>query len=190
MEKTRTRKVILLGIVLFAVLITSVAFAAIQSELNLKGTAQLKADTFNVQFTNLSSAALTGNATETQAPTLANYAIQTFKVEFTQTGDAVSYTFVVENTGDMDAKIGTLNIGTPSCSSTDTTFAAAVCADLTYTLTYLSDGSAVALGDELDAGDDVTMVLTLSYLSGSAPAQATGVVDISNLDVQMIYVQN
>lgn len=192
MEKKRTIRMLILGALVVGVMGATIAYSAIQSTLEIKGTATMQTATWSVAFSNLSAPTLLGDASVTTAPTLGDALIGTFSVIVTKPGDSVSYTFDVENAGDLDGKIGTFTkAASPTCTGVSATNAEAdatlVCSNLTYTLTYTSGGAAVAQNDLLGSGQTRNMTLTLSYGGSSLP---TDDVNITGLDITMIYVED
>lgn len=190
MEKKRLINLLVLAGLVFGIIGITVAFAAIQTTLQITGTATMNTATWGVKFENLSSPTLGGDASVTTAPTLADTSIGTFAVEITNSGDSVAYTFDVTNTGSLDAKIGTFTkAASPTCTGTSVTQAEAdattVCSNLTYTLTYTSGGSAVAANDTLASGETKNMTLTLSYSGGITDDD----VNITGLGITIIYIE-
>lgn len=192
MEKKRLiNLIVLVGLIIGVVGIT-VVFAAIQSTLNITGTAVMQTASWEVKFANLSEPILTGSASVTTPPTLSNTSIGTFNAIITKPGDSVAYTFDVTNTGSINAVIGTyVKAATPTCTGVSATLAvedaAIVCGALTYTLKYTTGGVAVAQNDTLTAGQTKNMTLTLSYGGESLPSDD---VNITDLNITMIYVED
>lgn len=181
---------ILTGLIVVIAGIT-IGYAAIQTTLQINGTATMNTATWGVKFANLSGPQLTGDASVTTAPTLNDTTIGTFAVVVTKSGDSISYTFDVTNTGSLDAKIGTFTkAASPTCEGLSVTQAATdantVCSGLTYTLTYTSGGTAVAANDTLAAGQTKNLTLTLSY-SGDLTDDD---VNITGLGITIIYVED
>jgi hypothetical protein len=190
MRKKSINILVLSSLILGAIGIT-VAFAAIQTTLNIQGTATINTATWDVKFQNLSAPVLTGNASVTTAPTLINTLIGTYAVQLTKPGDSVAYTFDVTNTGSLDALIGTYaKASSPSCTGTGANAvadASLVCGNLTYTLKYTSGGTNVAQSDTLAAGQTKNLTLKLSYDGGNLP---TDDVNITDLDISIVYVED
>lgn len=192
MEKRRVINILILAGLMVVIIGITVAFAAIQTTLQINGTATMNPATWDVKFANLSAPQLVGDATVETAPTLTSTSIGTYSVVITKPGDSIVYTFDVTNAGTLDAKIGTFTKAvTPTCTGLSVTQAEAdattVCSGLTYTLTYTSGGAAVAADDTLAASATKNMTLTLSYTGGDLPSDD---VDITGLDISMIYVED
>lgn len=197
MDRQRKKRLYIILLLLFVVIAMTVAFAALSTTLNIRGTARFDTATWEIKFANLSAATLTGAATVTTEPTIqgtGDIIIGDYEVVLTKPGDSVTYTFDVENNGTVDAKIGSFTkAATPTFNglATDAGNKAAdealLTANTTYTLTYTADGREVALDDTLEAGVSVNMTLKLAYDGTAIP---TDDVEISGLDIAMIYVQN
>ena len=178
-----------------------VVYAALSSQLEIKGSADFVPESWLVQFkaSSLSAVSLAGGAIEDETPTLSDTLIEDFKIILTQPGSSATYTFDIENKGTLDAKLTTYSLGVPSCTGTVPTAVVdegIVCNPtfLTYTLTYVSGdipsgkiaGNAVSLNDTLDAGDTVKVQLKLEY-SSAASQIPTNTVAITGLDTTLIY---
>jgi hypothetical protein len=191
MKKRRSANILVLSALILGAIGITVAFAAIQTTLNIQGTALFNTATWDVKFQNLSAPVLTGDATVATPPTLASTLIGTYAVVLTKPGDSVTYTFDVTNTGSLDAVIGTYTKATnPTCTGTGANAvadAALICGNLTYTLKYTSGGANVAQSDTLAAGQ--TKNLTLKIASGGS-SLPTDDVNITDLGITIVYVED
>ena len=200
MEKNK--KVIAISIVALLVSITSIAiaFATMSQNLTINGEAEFNPASWDVKFntSSLQKAEL-GDGTGT-TPSITATTIGTYSVSLTKPGDAVRYTFIVENNGSLDAIIAALSKASPTCegASLDPTDKAAdeamVCNNLIYTLsknTY--DGTAVAIGDPLakkaGTATQQTMVINIEYPSTMATVPTDDVL-ITIPQVTITYEQN
>jgi hypothetical protein len=196
MEKQRKKRILIIIALLLVIIATTVAFATLSSSLSINGEATLSTS-WQVRFKSSTlSETVSGQAQVVSAPTLSDTNIGDFEIVLKAPGDSVVYTFDVENTGSVDAKIGTFTKSAiptftglatePSEKSADETLASNY---ITYTLTYTSGGAAVAEGDLLAAGETKNMTLTLSY-SSSADVLPSDDVSITDLAIGMLYVQD
>lgn len=190
----KTKKIFSLIGILFITCVSvigiSFTYASITSKLSIDGYASMNSMKWSVHFQNLSNANLKGTTLEVNKPTLKNNStsISDFEVEFMNINDGVSYTFDVINDGDLDAKISSIVIPKPVCTSTgDTAYedSSLICDNLSYSLTYL-DGTEIQIGDTLEKGQSKSLVLKLEYLGTKLPQN---VVEISGLSIALIYVQ-
>ena len=197
MEKERKTKTLATVALIVAVLGLTVAFAAMSTTLTINGTAEVNTASWDIHFENLQSAVTTGDASETQAPTIQVGAdskpdtkIGDFKVQLTKPGDSITYTFDVKNTGTIDATLGTLTLGTPQCTSlaepVNEGDATIVCDNLKFELTYTDGGTPVAQDDTLNRGETKNLTLKVSFEGDELP---TDDVSITGLDVTMKYDQ-
>lgn len=182
---------------LFAVVCLSVGFAALSTSLSINGSATVQSSTWSVRFLDGSlkvqtSSNVAGTVSAT-TPTLSATTIGDFSVTMKAPNDTVNYIFSVTNNGSYNAKISSITIPTPTCSSTPTTEATKVCSKLSYTLKYYDNntvGANVAKNDTLNAGTTKQMILTLNYSDSVTGADLpTADVTISSLGVTIIYVQ-
>ena len=189
-------KYIKIGVALAAFLLCgTIVYAGFTQQLDIQGKAAVNKSSWLIRFTNLQPVVKTGTATEKTAPSINtnDTKISEYDVTLTTPGDSVSYTFDVVNDGTFNAEISSITIPTPSCTgngTTATTDANNVCGNLTYTLKN-ADGTPVAVGDTLSAGETKSLTLTLSYsASVAAAALPKDDVAISNLAISIIYAQS
>jgi len=193
-KKGRIITTICIVAILLSVLGTTIAFSALATTLNILGTASIDPASWNIHFTTLTSPIITGNAEVITAPVLNNTAIGSFNIKLTKPGDSVTYTFYVENTGSMDAKIGTFiaPLG-PLCTGTGenaTADAIIVCENLTYSIVYIDDGNIVQSGDILQKGQVNRKQIKLKIMYNSGDQLPNNKVEISGLNFSIIYVEN
>ena len=176
-----------LGVILLVTLI----YAAFTRQLNISGTSVNRKSKFDIHFEELSTITTTGTAKALTQPRIASpTSIEDYSVSETSPGDTISFTFKVVNDGNYDASISSLSVGTPECSGTDSTSNSNVCGKLIYSLTY-EDGASVQTGDILNAKDNVTMKMTLTYQEfNDASLLPTEDVSISNLGITINYQQS
>lgn len=187
----------LFGIVAMVVAIvgTGVAFAALSTTLTFNGDAEVDPASWNVHFKGPINTVKGGAASETSTPVLSSTSINDISVVLTKPGDSVTYTFDVENTGTLDAQIGTFNAPGPLvCTAVGTNNGAndedTVCNNVTYTVKYVSGGSNLAVGDALlkGAGNARTIEVKIEY-NAAATELPEDKVTISGLDFSMNYVE-
>lgn len=169
----------------------SVGFAAMSSQLNINGTANVVPASWKVKFDNLSSPSITGDAEITAAPTIdSDTHIGNYEVKLTKPGDTIVYTFDIVNEGSLDAELSTYTFATPTITGTGdkaTQDAEIVRNNLVYTLTY-ADGSAINTNDGLDKSATKSLKLTIGYKSDATELPAN-TVSVSNMDVTFVYAQ-
>ena len=203
MEQNRTTKVIAVVALLLAVIGVSVGFAAMATTLNINGSAEVNPASWSVKFANLNILTPSGTNTASMItiPTINTNStvLSTFGVSLKKPGDFITMTFDIQNTGTMNAQLGTFVMPTPVCSGTavnptdadnDETL---VCSKLIYTLKYTeAPGNSVATGDTLPAapttGSTKQVVLRIEF-DATAEELPTDKVEISNLSIALPYAQ-
>lgn len=169
----------------------SVGFAAMSTQLNVNGTANVVPASWKVKFSNLSSPTVEGDAEVVQAPVIeSDTHIGNYEVKLTKPGDSVEYTFDVVNEGSIDAELSTYTFNTPTITGTGdkaTQDAEIVRNNLVYTLTY-ADGSAINTNDELNKEVTKSLKLTIGYKNDATELPAKEV-SVSNMDVTFVYEQ-
>lgn len=210
------RRILGVGTLVIALVLSitsvTIAFAALNTNLTIKGTAKMKGSKWAIKFTDLKTV-VTGNdrtgvvatAAETQTPTITgDTAIGNYRVEFATPGDYAYYDFTISNTGDFDAVIDdSFAMPTPSCEKGTNGVdedKSKVCNNLVYTLKYLNEdnteGEAVKVGDTLAHSQSKNVRLKLYF--NKAVAEAEGAdssvlpfddVEIGNLNITIPFIQ-
>lgn len=202
MEKKKGLGIVTAAIALvISVVGTTVAFAAYNASLTIKGSGTAKATRWSIIFKNLGNAqtgndgGVTSTAREVTAPSIVgDTSIETYSVELKTPGDYVTYNFKIKNAGDFPAKIDSgFAMPTPSCtkgaSGVDAD-ATNVCGNLTYTLKYVTGGANVAVNDTFAAGEEKEVQLKIYYSKNVTTAQLpTDDVAIGNLNITIPFVQ-
>ena len=98
-KKQRTLAIFALAIALVA---TTVAYAALQTTLQVSGNVTKKGGTWAINIQNISSVTTTGSAKMTTKPSVSGTALS-FDAQLTKPGDTISFTFDIANTGSVDA---------------------------------------------------------------------------------------
>ncbi len=102
MGRKRDQRNILIGVLLIAIVVMSVGYAAFATTFTIGGTATIP-NSWDVAITNISVTNTTGNATSTTSTYTATTA--TFAANLTAPGDSIEYTITVANAGTTDAKL-------------------------------------------------------------------------------------
>ena len=159
------RNYIIAGLCMILI-IMGVGYAAFQSQLKISGTSNI-ASNFIVKITDIQSSVLSGTPTDAVAPSYTD-TTATFHTNLVSPGDSMKYEIRIENQGNIDAVLKTI-------TKTDTSNSA-----------ILFETSGVNEGDELKAGEAVTMIVTVTY----NPAVTSQPGDLeSNLTVELDYEQ-
>lgn len=192
MKKDRGTRTIAIFAILLSILGLTVGYSALSQTLTINGTGKVIGADWNIVWANISEPQLVGSAS---APSKENVIISDTSITLNDVilrlpGDSITYTFDVSNTGDINAKIGTITASTPDYTGTGETSTADVQLvrnNFEYQLTY-DDNKALAVNDTLNAGDTKTLKLTILYKESATDIPTNDVV-ISNFGTQIIYTQ-
>ena len=180
--------------VLSVITVLAITYAAFTGQLNITGTAVNRQSGWDIHFENVSNITTSGTAKvlNNHQPTINpnnHTQIQDYEVSLTSPNDSISFTFDVVNDGNYNASISDIDIGTPQCTSTDTTSATNTCNNLTYTLRYAS-GATVNTNDILYAKDKLSFKVTLQFNDITNPALLPSAgVSIGNLGIEIDFEQ-
>ena len=191
-QKKIRRKI--LAIAMIALLLISVGYAALETNLRINGTANIAATSWNVYFTNIQTT--NGSVTPTVAPTVSgtNTTQLNYTITLNKPGDFYEFTVDVANGGTINAKIADNGISNTALTQTQDTY-------VNYTVTY-ADGTEISAGDKLAkagttvnsvAQDVKTVKVRVEYDSTITPEQLNemGENDITlDLTFAMTYVQD
>lgn len=173
MKQRNKRKLIIYGL-LGVLMLTTVAYAVLQTTLNISGTVTKKGGSWNIYFTNPSTASTTGDAKGSSITLEATNL--TFNVDLLKPNDSVTYTVDIKNGGSIDAILDSLSlIG----------FDVAESNDVIYKITY-QDGTEIKNGDTLNVNETRTIKIFIKY--DDVSTLATSDVKLT-LKVVLTYVQ-
>ena len=105
----RNKKNIIIGVMIVAVLVMVVVYAALMTRLTINGTGNI-ISTWNIEITSITSN-ITGTAYNIENPTY-NGTNATFNAGLRKPGDKIEYSITVKNNGSVDAIINEVNIKT------------------------------------------------------------------------------
>lgn len=151
--------------------LTTVAYAALQTQLNISGYVNQKGGTWDIHFENVSNITTTGQGE------LKESAIQTtgtdlyFSADLVENGDSVSFTIDVVNGGSRDARLVSGSMMTTDYNGLSTGYeldgneGVTTIADLNVFVTW-QDGINITgnptTGDLLNAGETKTLLITVT----------------------------
>ena len=181
MEKQRRIKMLSLSAVIVAVLGLTVAFAALSTTLNIKGSAYLDAAKWGIKFQNLSEPIIVGEASDAKTAKIEkDVSINDIKVTLSKPGDSVTYTVDLVNDGDINAKIE--NIEKTNLTEEQQKY-------ITFTVKYKENDTELKIGDILSKGQVKPLVIKIEYRkdleSSDLPKSAQGI----NLSYKLDFVQ-
>lgn len=181
MEKQRRIKMLSLSAVIVAVLGLTVAFAALSTTLNIKGSAYLDAAKWGIKFQNLSEPSIVGEASDAKTAKIEkDVSINDIKVTLSKPGDSVTYTVDLVNDGDINAKIE--NIEKTNLTEEQQKY-------ITFTVKYKENDTELKIGDILSKKEVKPLVIKIEYRkdleSNDLPKSAQGI----NLSYKLDFVQ-
>ena len=213
-NKTIIEKITIALTFILSITAVTIAFAAYTSNLNIKGTANIKAARWRIIFVDLKNVevgntrGMTVTAKEIAKPSIVDeISIESYEVELKTPGDYIAYHFKIKNDGDLPAEIATDNfMPTPVCTNGENGLsedATNVCNNLEYTLTYVNDDpeyinrdikinakDRVKRGDKYTPGLEREVELKLYYKQEVTENELPlDDVKISNLNITIPFIQ-
>ena len=162
----RQRNYIILGLCSI-LLVMAAGYAAFRSQLTINGTSNITSD-WKVLITDIQSNVLSGAATDTKTPTHTE-TTATFKTNLVSPGDSMQYDITVENRGDIDAVLESIDVKTSENEA------------------ILFETSGIKRGDKLlpEESDVLTVVVTYNPEVTDQPENLN-----SEVTVTLNYVQD
>lgn len=180
-------KNILLCILIVGIVLMSVAYAILSTNLQINGTANVAATRWDIHFQNFDDTQIPANTINNEpntgiikSVTTSATAITNLKADLKKPGDTIRYKFDIKNAGTIDAKLNSFSID-KNCSTSS------ACDDVTYTVTCLNGASAFVQGNVLAKNGTLNCELNMTY-----NANATNIVDdvVVNATADWNFVQN
>ena len=156
-----------LGVVLIGM---TIAYAALQTNLNIGGTVSSPQVSWDVHITDFTKGTVVGTATGPTAAELttgghlSNTTISNIAIGLPSPGDSITYTFKIVNAGTIDAKLNAAPTGGFTCTD------GKVCRDINYTLNCgaaASTANTVLYASNSGSTDEVSCTLTISREAAS-----------------------
>ena len=182
MEKERSVKILIISILFMLIAGLTVAFAALSTTLNIKGTAYLDAAKWGIKFENLSSPTKIGSATTTGTAKIEeakSASITGINVGLSTPGDKVTYTVDLVNEGTINAKID--NIEKTVLTSEQQRY-------LTFKVTD-QNGKEVSEGDILSAGETRNLTITIEFIKDLTKEDLPKQTSTISLSYKLNFVQ-
>ena len=163
---TRQRNYIILGLCLI-LLVMAAGYAAFRTQLTINGTSNITSE-WKVLITDIQSKTLSGVATDAEAPSHTE-TTATFKTNLVSPGDSMQYDITVENQGDIDAVLESIDVKTSENEA------------------ILFETSGIKRGDKLlpEESDVLTVVVTYNPEVTNQPENLN-----SEVTVTLNYVQD
>lgn len=169
MKKKKDQRNILIGVLLIAIVIMSVGYAAFATTLTINGTSKITGN-WDVAITGIEKDEKTATA-DGGTPTYTALTA-TFAAEMNEPGDSVEYTITIKNSGSIDAK---LNEVVPTITG--------AAEALKYTI------DAPAANSVLASGETATVKVTATYNADSTD-NVTSETNTKALTLTLDYRQN
>ena len=163
---TRQRNYIILGLCSI-LLIMAAGYAAFRTQLNINGTSNITSE-WKVLITDIQSSVLAGEATDAEEPSHTE-TTATFKTNLVSPGDSMQYDITVENRGDIDAVLESIDVNTSENEA------------------ILFETSGIKRGDKLlpEESDVLTVVVTYNPEITDQPSNLNATVTVT-----LNYVQD
>ena len=173
--------------IVIAIVAVTLGYAGLSQVLNIttSGTVQSQATSWNVKFTNAGTGSTTGTAVKGTIA-LTGTTVTVTGVVLKAPGDSVTWTWDVQNAGQVGAKVSSFSMLTPTVSGA-TNDVSLVKSNYTYSITY-DTGTAPTTNDTLAASTTKHMKLVITYKT-EATSLPSATVTISNLGATLTYVQ-
>lgn len=164
-EQSKNIVLIVLGVVLLGM---TIAYAALQTNLSIGGTASTPALDWNVNIANWAESTKSTGVTYT-GPTITSTSISNLAITLPKPGDTITFTFKIVNDGTINAKLSNYSGGF-TCDQTGT----GACGNLTYSLSCNNNATTVdslLLASNSGSTDEATCTL---IVTNKAATVATG----------------
>lgn len=130
MKSNRTRKTVIIILLVFCLMSISVGYAIISSDLNISGTAVLDPISFGVELTNIETEEILEDAEVVNIGTIDKTTISNMDLKFAFPGSSVLFKVSLENKGDLDVRLANIDLIIPNCVSENETDANNVCSHI------------------------------------------------------------
>ncbi len=184
----RRKKNDLVTILVLLILVLSLGYAFLQTDLTINGTGKIAASSWNIYFDNVqvttgSVALSTGDSVPTiNSTTLTDI---TYTVTLKEPGDFYEFTVDVVNAGTIDGMIGTI---TNKLNGTEISTTNPLPNYLSYTITY-SDDVPIALNQLLEKNTTETYKVRLAFRTDINPSDLPTSGATNTLSFSVSYVQ-
>ena len=161
MKNSKNIILAVLGVILLGM---TIAYAALQTNLNIGGSVDVPALDWDIHFSNFTKGTVVGSATGPTASELetGNYinatSISNLNISLPKPGDSISYTFNIVNAGTIDAKLNSYSAGWACDSGKD-------CSHITYSLTCNNNATqqnSILYAANAGSTDEASCTLTVS----------------------------
>lgn len=161
------KKTIVMLILVVAICIMTTGYAILQQQLNISGTSSIDS-TWKVEIISINEKDIEGDASSSVTPSFTSTTAN-FKVSLLNPGDSITYEIKIKNSGTLDAKVDSYSV------------------EMDENDAIVYEVSGVADGDLLNAGEEKTVSIKVSFKTGYI-----GQPSITTKDIKVIinYIQN
>lgn len=190
MRRQRRNKTFLL---VLALLLVGVGYAALSSNLNINGTTKVSATIWDVHFENVAATSLSNvtPSTAPSAPAESKVTTLTYAVTLVKPGDIYEFTVDVKNAGTLDAMLSSftnqIKVGSGAWQAVDSS---SVPGYLIYSVTY-SDDTTITENSKLTTGSSKKIKIHVEFnpdITNAQLSEAAG--KTIYFQVAMNYVQS
>ena len=179
MDKRRHKKSNLLVLLLLLLVGIGIGYAFLTSNLNIKGSSDIKKAGWDVHFENLVLGSKNVTATKEAAIDENDKTTIAYTIKLNKPGDKYEFTVDVVNSGTIDAVVSAVN---------KTGLTEEQVKYVEYTASY-SDGTDVAEEDELNVGDTKNISVSVKYKTDLNPEDLPSEDKVLSLKLEITYVQ-
>lgn len=175
MREKKERNIII-GLLCVAILVMSIGFAVLSTNLNINGAATVKANSWDVHFENIANKSVLGGAVVSTEPTIDSlFTTVNYGLTLNQPGDKYSFTVDVVNNGSIDARLHSISVD--GVTTEQSTY-------VKYSVVGMTQDEVLA------AGTSKTITITVEY-DATVTAENLPTTDQTlNLTATLNFVQN
>lgn len=174
-----------------AIIVMSVGYAVYGADLQITGTTTIEKASWDIKFTNIQQLdTTTVDSTNITAPSLTDTTHLTFGVKMAL-NTTYEFTVDVTNDGTIPAELSTFTLTGTKGSDTVLNASSGLSYSsnyLTYTVTY-ADGTKLAAGDELGAGESVALKVSVKYTQPTSADQLPSTNESYLFTLDLAYAQ-
>lgn len=176
-DKDKQTRLIIIASLLTSLFCMTIGYSAFRQKIGISQKLITTGYNWTINFNNIKETKLVGTAKELRIPILTSTKIL-FEIELTNDGDAVEYTFDVQNKGNINAILNS----DPLIEIEPLEYAKYIDVSLEYL-----NGNKIKKGDLLDINTSKSMKLNITYVPNGT--QKKGKDKILNVSITFIYAQ-
>lgn len=166
MEKQKHAQTAIIGVLAVAILVMAVGFALYNAELQIGGTANVTAASWNVHFVTSGDgtyALSSGSVTPSTTPTVTGTSVSTYNITLAKPGDFYEFTIDVVNEGTIDAKLTGITLSSLDASAAPYVAYTVYYNDTPYTVTTDTSSSNIILTKASGSNATDTVKVRVEY---------------------------